>query len=68
VRAGEHDPRAAEGRNLLGNQKVSLLVVDPDNTSRFIQIRGDAELVTEAAPEHLDALTRQYTGHPAYYG
>ncbi len=35
-----------KGRNLLDNQKVSLLVVDPGNTSRFIQIRGDAELVT----------------------
>jgi Pyridoxamine 5'-phosphate oxidase len=57
-----------KGRNLLGNQKVSLLVVDPGNTSRFIQIRGDAELVTQGAREHLDALTRKYTGHPAYYG
>jgi PPOX class probable F420-dependent enzyme len=57
-----------KGRNLLENQKVSLLVVDPGNTSRFIQIRGDAELVTEGAHEHLDALTRKYTNHPAYYG
>ena len=57
-----------KGRNLLRNQKVSLLVVDPANTSRFIQIRGDAELVTEGAREHLDALTRKYTSHPAYYG
>jgi PPOX class probable F420-dependent enzyme len=57
-----------KGRNLLGNHKVSLLVVDPGNTSRFMQIRGDAELVTEGAPEHLDALTRKYTGHAAYYG
>ena len=57
-----------KGRNLLGNQKVSLLVVDPDNTSRFIQIRGDAELVTDGAHEHLDMLTRKYTSHPAYYG
>jgi PPOX class probable F420-dependent enzyme len=57
-----------KGRNLLENQKVSLLVVDPGNTSRFIQIRGDAELVTEGAHEHLDALTRKYTSHPAYYG
>ena len=54
--------------NLLDNQKVSLLVVDPGNTSRFIQIRGDAELVTQGAHEHLDALTRKYTGLPAYYG
>jgi PPOX class probable F420-dependent enzyme len=57
-----------KGRNLLGNPKVSLLIVDPGNTSRFIQIRGDAELVTEGAHEHLDALTRKYTSHPAYYG
>ena len=57
-----------KGRNLLENQKVSLLVVDPGNTSRFIQIRGDAELVRQGAREHLDALTRVYTGLPAYYG
>jgi Pyridoxamine 5'-phosphate oxidase len=67
VRAGEHDPGAAKG-NLLDNQKVSLLVVDPRSTSRFIQIRGDAELVTDGACEHLDALTRKYTSRPAYYG
>jgi PPOX class probable F420-dependent enzyme len=57
-----------KGRNLLANPKVSLLVVDPDNTARFIQIRGDAELVTEDALDHLDTLTRKYTRHPAYYG
>jgi PPOX class probable F420-dependent enzyme len=57
-----------KGRNLLANPKVSLLVVDPDNTARFIQIRGDAELVYEGAIDHLDTLTRKYTRHPAYYG
>ena len=57
-----------KGRNLLGNQKVSLLVVDPANTSRFVQIRGDAELVTASAREHHDALARKYTTHPGYYG
>ncbi len=57
-----------KGRNLLANPKVSLLVVDHDDTARFIQIRGDAELVTDGALEHLDALTRKYTRHPAYYG
>ena len=57
-----------KGRDLLACPKVSLLVVDPDNTARFIQIRGDAELITEGALEHLDALTRKYTRHPAYYG
>ncbi|HEX2369120.1 MAG TPA: PPOX class F420-dependent oxidoreductase [Acidimicrobiia bacterium] len=57
-----------KGRNLLGNPKVSLLVVDPDNTARFIQIRGDAELIRDGALEHLDALTRRYTRYPRYYG
>jgi PPOX class probable F420-dependent enzyme len=57
-----------KGRNLLANPKVSLLVVDPDNAARYIQIRGDAELVTTGALDHLDALTRRYTHHPAYYG
>jgi PPOX class probable F420-dependent enzyme len=57
-----------KGRNMLADRKVSLLVVDPDDSARFIQIRGDAELITEGALEHLDAVTRRYTPHPAYYG
>ncbi len=57
-----------KGRNLLANPRVSLLVVDPDNTGRFVQVRGDAELVADGALEHLDALTRKYTRHPRYYG
>lgn len=57
-----------KGRNLLANPRVSLLIVDPDDTARFIQIRGDAELVTAGAVEHLDELTRKYTHHPCFYG
>jgi PPOX class probable F420-dependent enzyme len=57
-----------KGRNLLANPRLSLLVVDPDDTSRYVQIRGDAELVSVDAEEHLDSLTRSYTRHPCYYG
>ena len=57
-----------KGRNMEANPKVSLLVVDPANTGRFIQIRGLAELVEDGAIEHLDRLTRRYTSHPCYYG
>ena len=57
-----------KGRNLLATPKVSLLVVDPDHPAHFIQIRGDAELVTEGALEHVDALSRKYTRHACYYG
>jgi PPOX class probable F420-dependent enzyme len=57
-----------KGRNLVARPRLSLLVVDPDDTSRFLQIRGTAELVRDGAIEHLDGLTRAYTNHPAYYG
>ena len=57
-----------KGRNLLRNAKVSLLVVDPENTSRYLQVRGDAELVTRGAEAHVDRLTRRYTAHPRFYG
>lgn len=57
-----------KGKNMMVNPKVSLLIVDPENTGRFLQIRGDAELVEEGALEHLDEITRKYTSHPQYYG
>jgi len=57
-----------KGRNLRANPRSSLLVVDPDNTARFIQIRGDVELIRDGALEHLDRLTRKYTPHPGFYG
>ncbi len=57
-----------KGRDLLADPSVSLLVVDPDDTGRFVQVRGEAELITDGAEAHLDALTRRYTQHPRYYG
>ena len=50
------------------NPKVSMLIVDPENTGRFLQIRGEAELTEVGALEHLDAITRKYTPYPQYYG
>jgi PPOX class probable F420-dependent enzyme len=57
-----------KGRNMAANPRVSLLVVDPDDTSRYVEIRGHAELLEAGAIEHLDQLTRQYTRHPCFYG
>jgi PPOX class probable F420-dependent enzyme len=57
-----------KGKNLRADPRVSLLVVDPEDTSRFVQIRGDAQLVCAGAETHLDALTRAYTGHASFYG
>jgi len=57
-----------KGRNLLRDSRLSLLVVDPENTARFIQVRGTAELIRDGAVDHLDGLTRAYTRHPRFYG
>jgi len=40
----------------------------PDDTARYIEIRGTAQLVTDGAVAHLDEITRAYTRHPRYYG
>ena len=56
-------------RNMLNNPKVSLLVVDPEDTSRFIEVRGQvAEITTNGAIAHADRLTRRYTGKAQFYG
>jgi len=57
-----------KGRNMTRNPKVSLLIVDPENTSRYLEIRGEVELVLNGAVEQLDKVTRKYTEHPQYYG
>lgn len=57
-----------KGKNLAANPKVNLLIVDPDDTGRYLEIRGEAELVRAGALAHLDQLTRLYTQHPKYYG
>ena len=57
-----------KGRNMQANPNVSLLIVDPEDASRYIEIRGDAELIEADALDHLDQLTRAYTRHPRFYG
>jgi PPOX class probable F420-dependent enzyme len=57
-----------KGKNMGANPRVSLLIVDPDDTSRYIEIRGQVEILEDGALDQLDELTRQYTSHPKYYG
>ena len=55
-------------QNMRADPRVTLLVIDPDDSSRWIEIRGDVELVEEGAPAHLDVLARLYAGVPRYFG
>jgi PPOX class probable F420-dependent enzyme len=57
-----------KGRNMLRDPKVSLLIVDPEDTGRYLEIRGEVEAIQDGAVEQLDQVTRKYTRHPQYYG
>lgn len=55
-----------KGRNLERDRRATILVVDPADLNRWIEIRGDVEIETQGALEHLDRLTRRYTTWPAF--
>jgi PPOX class probable F420-dependent enzyme len=57
-----------KGRNMQANPKVSLLIIDPDDTGRWIEARGTVDISEDGALEHLDELTQQHTRHEHYYG
>jgi PPOX class probable F420-dependent enzyme len=55
-------------RNIQAEPRVTLLVTDPLDSARWIEIRGTAEITTEGANQHLDKLTREYTDSSQFYG
>jgi len=58
-----------KGRNMQRNPKVALLIVDPMNTSRWLEVRGSVtHITTDNAETHADILTRRYTSKQHFYG
>jgi PPOX class probable F420-dependent enzyme len=57
-----------KGRSLVRDPRATVLVVDPEETTRWIEIRGDVDLQTEGAVEERDRVTRRYTRHPRFFG
>jgi PPOX class probable F420-dependent enzyme len=56
-------------QNMFANPKVALLVIDPKDSSRWIEVRGNmVEIQREGAEVHADKLTQQYTGKQRFYG
>jgi len=50
-----------KGRNMRTNPKVTILVIDPKNSSRWIEVRGQVKEITqEGAEEHADKLAQRY--------
>lgn len=54
-------------RNMRKRPKVALVIQDPKNPYRYIQIMGTVvEITTKGALEHIDALNMKYRGTPKY--
>lgn len=58
-----------KGRNMRANPLVTLLVIDPRDGSRWIEVRGRVVALRRSGAEaHADLLTRRYTGKRGFYG
>jgi PPOX class probable F420-dependent enzyme len=58
-----------KGHNMCANPKVTVLVIDPKNVARWIEVRGNvAEITEQCAEAHTDRLTLLYTGKQHFYG
>ena len=54
-------------RNMRRDPRVGIDMLDPDNPYRHLSIRGRVTAVTEnGADEHIDKLTKKYTGQDHY--
>ena len=56
----------AKERHLNQDPRVSLLVVDPQNSYRWVAITGTAELTDEGADDQIDKLAKKYLGQDSY--
>lgn len=56
-------------KNVRRNPKVGLSMVDPENSYRFVSVRGEVdELTEEDAVEHINELARRYMDVEEYPG
>ena len=56
-----------KARNMPEGARVALSILDPDNSYRYLQIRGVVAHVTEAAAlAHIDGLAKKYLGKDVY--
>jgi len=53
-----------KGKNMQTNSKVNVLVIDPQDGTRFLEVRGDVtEITQDGAIAHADKQTRLYTNN-----
>jgi PPOX class probable F420-dependent enzyme len=56
-----------KARNMHEGSRVALMIVDPENPYRYVQVRGRVALATESgADEHINSLAKKYLGQDQY--
>lgn len=54
-------------RNMRRDPRVALVIMDPENPYRYVEVRGRVVEITEqGADEHIDKLARKYLGVEKY--
>ena len=59
-------PAAAKTEHLEKDPRASLLVVDPNNTYRWVAVSGPAEVTESGADAQIDKLAKKYLGKDEY--
>jgi PPOX class probable F420-dependent enzyme len=57
-------------RNIGRDPRVAVAIADPDDPSRYYQVRGRVvDMTTEGGADHIDMLSLKYSGEPyPWYG
>jgi len=57
-----------KGRNMQDNPKVTILVIDPKDSSRWVEVRGQVcEITQGGAEDHADKLTQRYCKNKLHF-
>ncbi|MGE0489031.1 MAG: PPOX class F420-dependent oxidoreductase [Vulcanimicrobiota bacterium] len=70
-RDGMIEVNSAKGRrkdkNMRARPQVALSMLDPDNSYRYLEVRGEVVTITEeGADAHIDMLAKKYLGVDSY--
>lgn len=58
-----------KARNMAANPRVTVLLVDPDDAYRYLEVRGVVDAITEdGALDLINALAKKYRNVDQFYG
>ena len=55
-------------KNMTARPMATILVTDPENPYRYLEVRGSVEITEEGAMDHINAMAKAYRGVDSYYG